>query len=467
MKTSKYFKLIMVLIASIAITSCVQDDDYTVPDSLGEEENMALQTLLATATEVSIADVKAMYQGGEDFIEPVDTDIYVKGYVSSSDRTGNFFKEFYIQDSPTDPTGALKVVLNMVDSYNKYNQGREVYISLKGLYIGEERVGNGVIAIGGDTETDQFGTTVESLNENQINNLLLRSEVTEEITPLELTLSQISNSHVGILVQVNNVEFADNLAGERYFDPAETFDTQRTLQSCEGFNYSEFILETSSFSTFKNELLPTGNGSLTAVVSKTFDGANLVLALNSTDDVNLTGERCTLLNIDDFEVVFEETFTNGQGNWEVTNTVGTREWSAGNFDGEGYMRGSAFAGGSNIDQMVSWLISPSIDFDAQEDERLLLEIADAFSNGQPLKAFYSNDYTSGSNPDDATWIEIGMNQIEGLPQNTGFFDNNYQSTGPIDISGITGDAVLGFQYDSNNATISSTIDLSDVKILAQ
>lgn len=474
MKTLKFLKFTLVLIASVAITSCVQDDDYSVPSSLGQEENLKLEDLLASATEVSIAEVKAMYNpdpnndGDTDDAMPfeVDTDIYVKGYVSSSDRTGNFFKEFYLQDSPTNPTGALKVTLNQVDSYNKYNFGREVYIKLKGLFIGEERVANGVITIGGKGETDQYGTTVESLNENEIKNHLLRSTVTEEMTPLVVTFSGISNSHVGLLVSVENVEFAEDLAGKRYFDPNEVYDTKRTMQDCNGFEYNEFPLETSGFSSFKNEPLPTGNGSITAVVSKTFDGASLVLALNSTDDVNMTGERCTLMDINDFSVVFDEDFSNGQGSWEVTNTLGTKDWYASSYNGNGYMRGSAFQN-NNIVEMISWLISPSIDFDAQENEQLILKIADAFNNGQPLKAYYSNDYTTGSNPDNATWTEIGTNQIEALPVNNGYFDNLYQATGFIDLSMVTGNAVLAFVYDSNNSTVSTTIDLSNVQILAQ
>jgi len=464
-KAIKSLKLMLILVASLAITSCVQDDDYTIPSSLGDEENKALTLLLETGNELSFAEVKALYQGGE-FIDPVDTNDYVKGYVSSSDQTGNFFKEFFIQDSPTNPTSGLKVILNQVDTYNQFNLGREVYISLKDLYIGEERVGNGVTTIGGGTETDQYGTTVTSLNEIQIRQKVLRSGDTYEITPLTLGLSAINSNHVGILVNVQNVEFADNLAGENYFDPTEVYDTQRILQDCSGFTYSQFILETSSFSSFKNEELPTGNGSLTAVVSKTFDGASLILALNSTDDVDMENPRCTLLDIEDFEIVFNEGFDNGLGDWEVINTLGTQEWYASSYQGEGYVRGSAYDDG-DIVEMISWLISPSINFDANENERLILQVADAFSNGQPLKAYYSNDYVAGTNPDDATWTEIGASEIAALPENTGFFNNVYDATGLINISMISGDAVLAFVYDSDDASISSTLDLSNVQILAQ
>ena len=471
-KAIKSLKLMLILVASVAMTSCVQDDDYTIPSSLGDEENKALTLLLETGNELSFAEVKALYQGGE-FIDPEDTNVYVKGYVSSSDQTGNFFKEFFIQDSPTNPTSGLKVILNQVDTYNQFNLGREVYISLQGLYIGEERVGNGVITIGGGTETDQYGTTVTSLNEIQIRQKVLRSSVTETITPLNIGLTAINGDHVGLLVKVDNVEFADDEVGLandpiglNYFDPTETFDTKRTLQDCSGFEYSQFILETSSFASFKNEELPDKNGSITAVVSKTFDGASLILALNSTDDVDMKNPRCTLLDIEDFDVVFNEGFDNGLGDWEVINTLGTQEWYASSYQGEGYVRGSAYDDG-DILEMISWLISPSIDFDANENERLILQVADAFSNGQPLKAYYSNDYVSGTNPDDATWIEIGASEIAALPENTGFFNNVYDATGLINISMIEGDAVLAFVYDSDDASISSTLDLSNVQILAQ
>ncbi|WP_425076569.1 DUF5689 domain-containing protein [Psychroserpens sp. S379A] len=474
MKTIKFLKLTLILIASIAITSCVQDDDYSVPNDLGEAENNGLAQIMAGLNsgdliEISIADLKALYQTYEDgqsgfdydhFIQIPDN-LVVKGYVSSSDATGNFYKEFYMQDAPENPTAAIGVIINQVDSYNQFNIGREVYIRLAGNYVGYNS--NEVISIGGGTDDDEVG----QFTANQISSNIFRSTTTETIVPLEVNLSAISETHVGMFVTVNNVQFPTNLAGSTYGDPNEDFDTQRTLQACEGFGYSNFLLESSSFSNFYNTPLPTDNGgSISAVVLKSYGGDNLVFLLNDLNDVQFNSARCTPLNIDDFNVVFDETFSGGQGSWEVTNTVGTDDWYAASFSGESYMRASAFDNGSIVD-MVSWLISPSINFDAQDDEQLLLQIADAFSNGQPLKAYYSNDYTTGSNPDDATWTEIGSSQIEALGVNTGFFDNNYETTGLIDLSMVTGNAVLAFVYDSNSGTVSTTIDLSDVKILAQ
>ncbi len=469
MKTIKFLKLIMVLIASFAITSCVQDDDYTIPSSLGDEENSGLQALLnSNSTEVSFAQVKAMYQEGE-FIDPVDTEIYVKGYVSSSDQTGNFFKEFYIQDSPTNPTTGLKVILNQVDTYNQFNFGREVYINLKNLYIGEERVGNGVTTIGGGAETDQYGTTVTSLNDIQVSRNLLRSGDTVEMTPSLVTFSEITSAHVGVLVSIENVEFEDNLAGDSYFDPIQQYDTKRTLQSCGGFSYSEFNLETSGFSSFKNELLPLGNGTITAVVSKTFDGASLVLALNSTDDVDMEGARCSLLDPEDFDTIYSEDFESAINNtdldftdWSNFAEEGSRVWREKTFGGNGYTEFSSYNSGD--DDNIAWLVTPGFDMDAQSNEFLNFKAAQHHleSADNTLEVFVSTDY-NGSDVLGATWTQVGAN----LPsQANDWYD--FIDSGLIDISSYSGTLYVAFKFvgSGTDTTLDGAYQIDDLSIIA-
>ena len=36
--------------------------------------------------------------------EKSETDLWLEGIVTSSDATGNFYKELYLQDQPNDPT---------------------------------------------------------------------------------------------------------------------------------------------------------------------------------------------------------------------------------------------------------------------------------------------------------------------------------------------------------------------------
>lgn len=469
MKTNKFLKLALGLMVTFAIVSCVQDDDYTVPSSLGDEENAALNNLLATATEVDMAYVKALYNSdpnddgdNSDAIPfEVENDIYVKGYVSSSDHTGNFFKEFYIQDSPDNPTGALKIILEQVDSYNQFNKGREVYVSLKGLFIGEERTGNGIYTLGGGTEFDQYGGTVTRLNINQIGINLLRSQVTEEITPLTVTFSELSDQHVGLFVQVDDVEFADNLNGERYFDPIQVYDTQRTMQVCNGANYSTLSLETSSFATFKEYLLPTGNGSIKAVVNKTFDGSSIILALNDVSDVDMEGARCSL-----DETIFQETFDSAIDGtnldlpgWSNVAEAGSRVWREEVYQGNGYAELNPFGSGNASN--VAWLVTPGVDMDTHDGEILTFQTAHAYPDAghDPLAVYVSTDYDGvPANIGTSTWTALEFTTSYELDSDTW---NTFKDSGNIDLSSYTGTAYVAFVYtgsDTNNENMTLRVD---------
>ena len=491
MKTINFKNYLLAILACVAIVSCVQDDDFSVPESVGTEENKALTELLSGGVNlVSISELKAMYDsdpngdGDNDDAMPfrVDTNIVVKGYVTSSDLTGNFYKEVYLQDSPENPTTAIKVILSQVDSYNRFNKGREVYINLNpsfesgvpgGLYIGEERTGNEVITIGGGTETDQYGTTVTSLSERQMNATLLRSEVSKDITPLNLKMYEISSDHIGMFVQIDNVEFEDNLAGLRYFDPSEDYDTQRTMQTCTGFFYSTMNLETSSFSNFKNALLPEGNGPIAGIVTKTYDGSSLILTLNSTDDVNMDSARCVLYDINDFTFTtsFEENFQSYSNNAEIsgdwTNYVeeGSRNWisrttnDTGN-PGSKIAQISAYNSGDA--STVSWLISPTIDLDVNEFEFFEFESSNSFSDGSELELLISTDWDgTEAGVSSATWTSLPGTIV---PDATYYKDWIY--SGLVNLSTYSGNAHIAFKYTANSGN-TGTYEIDNVKILVQ
>ena len=65
--------------------SCVQDDDYSVPQSIGLEENENLNQLLAeiengSADLMTISQVKNFFVEGE--VNQIESNLVVKGYVS-------------------------------------------------------------------------------------------------------------------------------------------------------------------------------------------------------------------------------------------------------------------------------------------------------------------------------------------------------------------------------------------------
>ena len=90
MKTNKILAF-FAIVTMVIFSSCVQDDDFSIPNSLGEEENAGLQEILlgisdGSLTEISVSSLLSLYTGQATLIE---SDIVVKGYVSSTDQPGH------------------------------------------------------------------------------------------------------------------------------------------------------------------------------------------------------------------------------------------------------------------------------------------------------------------------------------------------------------------------------------------
>ncbi len=455
MKTTKLSQIILALFVSIAFFSCVQDDDFSVPESLGTEENKGLQDILTgiannELTEITITDLKNLYNGQVTLIE---SDLVVKGYVTSSDQTGNFYKEFYIQDAPENPTAGVGVVLNQVDTYNQFNQGREIYIKLKDLYVGLNS--SDVLTIGGQAD----GSEVGEITANQIPDFVFRSSTTATMVPFAADPSDINDSHMGMLVALQNVQFPASLVGSTFVDAYDDFDTQYPLVSCE--NGSELLLETSSFATFNQVPLPLdGRGTIVGIISRTYGGSNIVMVLNSTDDIAFNENRC--------DPVFEESFNSAVDNtdlnlpgWINYAEAGSVIWTEQVYSGNGYAELNPYNSGdvSNI----AWLITPGIDMDAQDGEILSFQTEHAYPDAghEPLDVLISTDFDgTEAGIASATWTPLEFMVSYLVDYNTWF---SFTSSGNIDLSSYTGTAYIAFRYTgSDTANQNMTLHVENV-----
>ena len=230
----------------------------------------------------------------------------------------------------------------------------------------------------------------------------------------------------------------------------------------------EFKLETSGFASFINEVMPTGNGDITAVVNKTFDGASLVLALNSSDDVNFTAERCTLLDDSSFTVLFEEDFESAVTNtdldfadWTNFGEAGSWLWREKTYEGNGYTEFSSY--GSPDSSNIVWLVTPGIDMDAQDNEFLNFETAQHHldnSAENTLEVFISTDY-DGSNVLAATWEPLGATLAT---EATGWYD--FVDSGLINLSSYTGTAYIAFKVVGNNDDLAGGYQIDNLSIIS-
>ena len=459
------------IIASILVVSCQQEDIFDIPYSLGAEENQMLNTILSevesgTKEMISITQLKDLSVSGEAV--EITSDLVMKGYVTSSDATGNFYKEIYIQDDPTSPTDGVRLLIDFSDSYNMFNIGREIYISLKGFYIGEYRTGDGVVSIG---EYDAGQNRISNIREAIVKKNILRSSNISDLTPLKVKFSEISDSHIGIMVEISDVNVVSSQVGKPFVDPNDSYDTQRNLEACEGFGKTSFILETSAFANFKQNLLPDGTGTIAGIVSKTYNGDNLVLMLNSIDDVNLTGEACSLLNIDDFDKVLEETFDNvvDNSNFDYAGWINYAEeggelWTEQFYGGNGYVEFSGFRTGDDVN--IGWLVTPAFDLSGASSAYINFKLAQHHLDDEvnnTLEVFVSTDF-DGSDVLAANWDKINVT-IPG--EDVSWYA--FQDVGLVDVSSYSGNLYVAFKYvgSGNDTSLDGGYFVDDVLFLKQ
>ena len=450
----KLFKtIILITFLTIANFSCVQDDDYSIPESLGIEENQDLSQLLDQINNgdvdlMTISQVKSFFVDGE--VTLIESNIAVKGYVVSSDMTGNFYKEFYMQDAPENPTAGIKVVLNQVDSYNQFNIGREVYIKLQNLYIGETNSGDGVTAIGGSA--NQYGNEIEEITGNMATSSILRSSMTSEIIPLSLNLSQINDSYIGTFVSAQDVQFPTTLSGLTYVNPYDDYDTQRDLESC--VDSGSIKVETSAYASFQDNVLPTqGSGTLSGVVTKSYDGDERVMMLNTTDDVMFDSSRCDPLFYDNFA-------GDNLNNWHVKNIQGEQTWETTPYGNPApSAKISGYSNGSNANE--DWLITTAIDLSNVTTASLTFQSVVRYS-GPSLSVHMSTDYNEGDPTTDGNWTELSVT----LDTDDSSW-SSWTDSGNIDLSSVTGGTVyIAFKYISNSSS-SATYEIDNVLVTGE
>jgi hypothetical protein len=473
MGKNKIMLLLVAFITSVYFVACVEDGNFTVPENLGAEENLKLELLLDSIRNnqlelKSIKDLKGLYNSGSNPVKIV-SDILIKGYVVSSDAKGNYFREFYMQDAPENPTAGIKIAINLTNSYNKFNFGRAVYIRLKNLYIGEVNSGDGVITIGGKVSTTDV-KEIESVALNQMNAHFFRSIETETIIPKEVSLAGLNAADIGTFITVNRVIFPSNLEGKAYVDPTEDFDTQRKIQTCQTVGYADLLIETSSFASFANKALPIGGGFLNAVVSKDYSGDFLVLVLNTSEDVTMTNDRCTTRSESDFPIILlEENFETASGEITITDWInyreeGTKSWRS---YSDTYAQSTAARMGSKSSgdaATITWLLTKGVDLEYTTEEFLSFETSNSFANGSNLEVLISTDWDGvATNITSANWTMLPAKIVS----NGEGFKNWVHSTF-VNLSDYSGTVFIAFRYTgSGNVYFDGTYELDNITIIAK
>lgn len=453
--------------ALLTITSCVKDDDFTTPDLTATEP-------ILDGEVISVVTLRNLFLQEGETLDLAESNQYVEGYVISSDESGNWFEEIIIQNSATEPTAGVRVLIDESPLFTYYEVGRKIYVKLDGLHLGES---NGVLSLG---VTDNL----EKIPAPQQFEYIQRSSTIEIIEPVQTTIAAFDENLENIFVQLNDVQFSKAEVVDASFtfagEPFDEFDGERTLESCT--SELTVILSTSTFANFKSILLPAGRGSVSGVLTRNFFGEEFNIAINDASGVVFDqSERCDPVEIDCggasiagdiilFEDFFESQSTNNpiSGNgWTNYQQEGSETWEAYSSTSQNASLGKSARVGSSQSgdaSTIAWLITPQIDFIANTGETLQFMTSNSFSDGSTLSLLFSSNWDGDETTiASATWDVLSA----GVIVDDEDFFGDWIDSGIIDLSCIDSDGHIAFKYTgSGSADFDGTYELDEIQINA-
>ncbi len=411
----------------------------------------------------SIKALKAMHVSGG--FEAITTDIIISGVVVADDKSGNFYKELYIQDA----TGAMDIKLDGTNLYTAYPVGRKIYIKCKGLYLSDY---GGMIQLGVIDHSVPGNSTLAGIPSSLFNTYLFKGTSNNPVVPRVVTQSQlttnIQDTLLGTLIQLNGYQFSSGDLNGTYADTSAAKNSiNLNVKDCSG---NTIILRSSGYSNFAGLHPAAGKGNIMAIY--TIFNSTKQLIIRDTSDVQFNGARCNLFE-EDFNGIGANGLTLALPGWKNVLELGSS--SNGLYLNAVFGSGptkcakvSAFATGQ---QITSWLITPAISLTGVTTPKLLFTTSAGFISAvtPTFRVYISTTYPGSGTP--STFFTTQLTANIATPPGSGF--SSFLSSGVINLSAYAGQTIyIGFRYDGNDPTgtasdATATYEVDDVAITRQ
>jgi hypothetical protein len=272
MKTNFLKSIFFVALSTALFTSCVNDDDYSIP-------NLECNEPVITST---MKTVQAIYNQASPVAKLYEADDVIEAHVVSSDQGGNFYKIIYLNSM--DGEIGFSVAVNQVSTFTDYAVGRKVYVKLKGLYT---QIRNNTLQIGA-----LFNGNIGQIATTEYKKSVVRAcEVVEESTLVnELTLADIKDSNLGKLIEFVNVQFANDALGQNYYNGNNVIggETNHIITNAAG---KTLIFRTGSFAKYAGVSVSPNSGRIRGILTKF--GSTYQFVARYASDIQLTEPRLT------------------------------------------------------------------------------------------------------------------------------------------------------------------------------
>ncbi len=458
------FSLIAIMAVGLGATLNSCKKDFDAPPGPSDPAMVANTT---------IAQLKALHQtaGAYDIIT---SDMVIEGVVVADDRSGNLYKQIFIEDA----TGGIQVSIDAVSLFTSYPVGRKVFIKCKGLCISDY---NNTPVLGVKA-TVAGAPSLEGIPGSLLNQYLIGGSINNPVNPHVVTFAQLNaagssapkpwlNRYLNTLIQLNGYAF-DNL-NDTYSDTSVYKQTQnRTIRNCPDSGNNTIIIRTSAYANFAGKRVAQGRGSVKSIYT-IFNTTKQLLLRDSTDVQFTNPYECPLPAGTLLSENFEGQGTTGPitlANWFNGAEIGTRAWEARQFSSNKYAQMTAF--GSTETSNIGWLVTKGVNLGSFTTKTLSFETIAGFHNGAVLKVLASTNYSGTGNPWAAgvTWTDLSSQATfsPGLPSG---YPSSFTPSGNVSLNAFSGTVYIAFKYEGGDPSgtasdKTTTWQVDNIKITA-
>lgn len=444
-KIFKFMSAVMLVLAAVSFSACKKTFDN--PPGAADP---------AIVANTSIAALKATHTTSGAYNE-ITTDVIISGVVVADDKSGNLYKQLYIEDA----TGGLQILLDANSLYGTYPVGRKVFIKCKGLTISDY---NGTMELGVKA-TVAGSPSLEGIPGNLISQYVVGGSLNNPVTPHVVTLSQLTTGmqdrYLGTLIQLDGFAFTN--LNTTYSDTSAYKSTVNLdIKNCAN---QTIIVRTSAYSNFAAQKVAQGRGSIYAIYT-TF-GSTKQLIIRDTNDVKFNDAyACPLppgtVFFQDFESIGANNGVLNLAGWKNIGETGGISYQNAVFGSVKCAKVSAFGTGAST--VSSWFISPAINLTGTTAPKLTFLQAAGFALGATtLQVMVSTNYNGSNTPSTSTWTSIYSNTA--TTPTSGF--GTLTSVGNLNLTPWIGQTVyIAFKYDGGDPGKTTTYEFDDVKVTA-
>ena len=231
-----------------SLPSCI-DDKFETPD---------LPTI-PIGHPITIDGLRQLCPPGNIHKFAGDTSVFA--VVSMDDKSGNLYREVYVQDH----TGGI--VVRLLSPGGLY-QGDSIYINLNGTSL-------------------KYYRSVFQIDSVDVVNNVVKVATNRQAQPKVVTIPELSTfDYESQLIKIEGVQFISTDTSKTYADKVNLEYGERTLQDTNG---NTIMVRTSGYAKFADQNIPNGLGSVVAIAGR-YDN-NVQLAIRRTEEVSLHGDR--------------------------------------------------------------------------------------------------------------------------------------------------------------------------------